>query len=93
MPFAFGYLWRSASFWVVIGLFAVGNLLTFSRQSDAALNAASYGFPFPVFVPGDSSPEANFYVTGLLLNIALPFTIGLLVVWIARWLRNDASAR
>ncbi len=47
----------------------------------------SFGFPFPVTIRGGIEGTAEFYVLGLLLDVAIALTLAVLVTWIAELLR------
>ena len=94
MKFSFDLLWRSWIFWIVVAAFVVANLLSviLPRLDPACCDQEiSIGFPFPIHVSGGIAGGSDFYLSGLLLDILLTWTIAVLVVWIVRLVRGATS--
>ncbi len=90
MNFSAHLIWRSRTFWVVIGLFALANVISALRPAldPACLDGeCSMGFPFPFYLGvGDL---ARFFVFGALLDLVVAWTIAVLAVWLVRIVRRD----
>ncbi|MDH4109973.1 MAG: hypothetical protein OEW35_16935 [Gammaproteobacteria bacterium] len=83
-------LWRSRSFWSVLGVFLAANAWSFGRLARTAAPCLEYqsaGFPFPAYAFGPDLP-GRVYVTGAMLDLATALTVAVTVVWFVRALRG-----
>jgi hypothetical protein len=90
MKFELSRLRRSMALRISLLLFAALNLGSWVRYRyfpAAADQQTSFGFPFPVFISGGIEGAADFYLLGLLLDIAVALTLAVLVTWIAELFR------
>lgn len=46
------------------------------------------GFPVPFHISGGITGQSNFYLLGLLLDIAIALTAAVLITWIVRLFRR-----
>ena len=84
-------VYRSATFWVVTGLFAAANLWSWMRHVSNPLccdQEATIGFPVPFHISGGIAGTASFYLLGLLLDLAIVVTVALTATWIAQMFRR-----
>jgi hypothetical protein len=84
-------LFRSATFWIVTGLFAVANLWSWLRHvvdPDCCGQESTIGFPVPFHIGGGISGAGQFYWLGLLLDLSVVVTAALTATWIAQMLRR-----
>lgn len=88
-------LLRSRTFWSIIGLFACANAVSMvlpRLRSDCCDQLVSEGFPFPFRTSGGVAGVSEFYLSGLLLDIVVPVTLAVLVVWIVRFFRGEGAS-
>lgn len=82
---------RSVTFWVVVGLFGLVNVWTWLRHilhPPGGDQETTVGFPVPFHISGGISGAADFYLLGLLLDIAVITTIALTATWIEQIVRS-----
>lgn len=92
MPFSFQKLWRSRVFRVTVALFAIGNAYSGLSQrfnSSSSAQEITVGFPVPFHISSAITDAENFYFLGLLLDIAIAFTVAVVLTWIRELLRSD----
>ena len=81
-------VWRSWPFRLIIGVSLLGNAVSVYRAASNREDGATWGFPFPFFTSGSGEEPASFFVTGLLLDVLLPLTVALVIVWFVRLARD-----
>ena len=82
---------RSRAFWGVIAAFFVANLLSALLPKIAAVEAGqetSIGFPFPFYVSDRITGASEFYLSGFLLDLVVPPTVAISIVWISLLIRG-----
>ena len=87
MKITAGMIRRSRTFWGVIAAFLVANLLSAVLPAIGPAQSGqeiSIGFPFPVHVSDGVSRASEFYLSGLLLDLVVPPTVAISIVWIGR---------
>ncbi len=85
---------RSRTFWGVIAAFLVANLLSALLPTIAAVEPGretSIGFPFPFYVSHGIAGASEFYLSGLLLDLVVPPTVAISVVWIGLLIRGNGD--
>jgi len=91
MKLTTGLLVRSIAFQITLLLFGGLNVWTWVRHRYFPIccdQEISYGFPFPIHISGGIMGESDFYILGLLLDIAIALTSAVLVTWIVKMIRN-----
>lgn len=84
MTFSLARLHRSRSYWTVLLLFAIANVLSWVLPGEMRTHA---GFPFPFFI---AEPDGGaLQVTGLLLDIVLAWTLAVAAAWIGFVIRES----
>ncbi len=82
---------RSVAFRTTLLLFGGLNVWTWARHRYSPVccdQEISFGFPFPFHISGGIMGESNFYILGLMLDIAIALTSAVLVTWIAKAIRS-----
>ncbi len=86
MSFSFGALHRSAAYWTVLACFVAANLWGALRQSTIWPGCCgpgdAVGVPFRFFIRGNDVAPAQFFWTGLLLDVVIAWTLAVVVTWI-----------
>ena len=86
MSFSFKALHRSAAYWTVLAVFFCANLWSALQHSavwpGCCESGHAVGVPFRFFIRGDDVTPAQFFWTGLLLNVVIAWTLAVLVTWI-----------
>ena len=91
MKFQLANLWRSGAFLSTLLVFALLNAASWTRYryfptTDGT--QSSVGFPFPLFIDDRFEGTSQFFLLGLLLDLAVALTLALLVTWLAEALRR-----
>ena len=84
-------LFRSIAFRTTLFLFLGLNVWTWVTHRFFPVccdQQSSYGFPFPMHISGGITGASEYYVLGLLLDVAIALTSAVLVTWIAAKFRN-----
>ena len=85
---------RSRTFWGIIAVFVVANLLSALPPGITAAEPgreASIGFPFPFHVSDGITGASEFYISGFLLDLVVPPTVAISVVWIGLLVRGTGD--
>ncbi len=91
MKFSFALLVKSSAGRITLLLFVGLNLWSWVRHRFFPLccdQQISFGFPFPFHIRGGIAGSSEFYILGLLLDIATALTAAVLVTWIAEVFRG-----
>jgi hypothetical protein len=95
MEFRYALLHKSAGYWLVLTFFALANIWSWLRHrlsvSECCDQLTSVGFPFPFQVSGGITGQPDFLVTGMLLDIAIAWTLAILVAWAALLVRGATA--
>lgn len=84
MKISLQLLRRSRTFWIVLGLAGLANLISWLRGRVTEECCETTGFPFPWIVRENPDAPADFHVLGLLLDLTVTITLALTLVWIVR---------
>ena len=85
---------RSRAFWGVITAFLVANLLSALLPGIGDVEPGqetSIGFPFPFYVNHGIGGASEFYLSGLLLDLVVPPTVAISIVWIGLLVRGTGE--
>lgn len=80
---------RSATFWVVTGLFLAANVWSWIRHELHPIccdQEMTIGFPVPFHISGGIAGLSNFYPIGFILDITVLATVAITATWVARLL-------
>ena len=80
-------LLRSVTFLGVIGVFVAANVWSWARHRFWPVccdQEITIGFPIPFHISGGIAGMANFYLLGMLLDIAVALTVAVTITWIVR---------
>lgn len=91
MKFSFAVLYKSIAFRITLLLFAGLNLWSWAKHRLFPIccdQEISFGFPFPFHISGGIAGASDFYILGLLLDIATALTVAVLITWIAEIFRS-----
>lgn len=86
MEFSLAILGRSKTFIVCMVLFAAANVWSWLSHAVEPICAdcdTTIGFPFPFHVAGGAA-ESEFYMLGLLLDMAIAMTVAITATWLVR---------
>lgn len=86
MNFSFKALHRSAAYWLVLTCFVGANLWSALQQSaiwpGCCDRSDAIGIPFRFLITGNDVASAQFFWTGLLLDVAITWTLAVIATWI-----------
>ena len=91
MKLTFELLSRSTAFRTTLLLFVALNVWTWVSHKFFPVccdQEISYGFPFPLHISGGIMGTSEYYVLGLLLDLAIGLTAAVLVTWIVKSIRR-----
>lgn len=91
MKFSFALLVKSTAGRITLLLFGGLNLWSWARHRflpPCCDQQISFGFPFPFQISGGIAGSSEFYILGLLLDIATALTAAVFVTWIAEVFRS-----
>jgi len=84
-------LLRSGPFIGVVAAFVAANAWSWARHKFWPVccdQEMTIGFPIPFHISGGIAGAANFYLLGLLLDIAVALTVAITITWIVRIVRR-----
>lgn len=91
MTFSFALLVKSVAFRMTLLLFAGLNFWSWAKHRLLPVccdQEISFGFPFPFHISGGIAGAADYYILGLLLDIAIALTMAILITWIVEGIRS-----
>lgn len=91
MEFSVRILQRSGTFIGVVAFFVLANTWSWMRHRLWPIccdQEITIGFPVPFHISGGIAGLSNFYVLGLLLDITIALTAGVLLTWFVRFIRR-----
>ena len=95
MKVEFARLRRAVAFRVTLLVFLAlnaGSWIRFQFFAETGIGQSSFGYPFPIRINDGFEATSNFYLLGLLLDIAIALTVAVLVTWlVAIATRNPES--
>jgi hypothetical protein len=89
MKFEFSEVYRSAIFRITLFLLVALNIASgvrFFFFAECCDQSSSFGFPFPIQI--GAAGEAEFYLLGLLLDVAIALTVAVLFTWLSKLMKN-----
>ncbi|MBT8084245.1 MAG: hypothetical protein HKN35_04970 [Woeseia sp.] len=95
MKFRFSLLHQSASYWLVLGLFFGANAWSWLRyrvvHPECCDPITTVGFPFPFLLRDAIAGSNELLVFGLLLDIAIAWTLAVAAAWLALSLQGKSD--
>ena len=91
MKFSLAVLCKSAAFHTTWLIFAVANFWSWLRHQLFPVccdQEISVGFPFPLHISGGIAGASDFYLLGLLLDLATAVTVAISVTWLVQIFRR-----
>jgi len=91
MKFSFAILCKSSAFRVTILVFGALNLLSWVRHKLFPIccdQEIAIGYPFPFHISGGIAGASDFYILGLLLDIATALTVAVSITWLVKLIRD-----
>jgi len=91
MEFSVRILQRSRPFIGTVAFFILANTWSWLRHRISPIccdQEMTSGFPVPFHISGGITGQSNFYLLGLLLDIAIALTAAVLITWIVRLFRR-----
>jgi hypothetical protein len=91
VEFSLRLLRQSRTFIGVTSFFVLANGWSWLRHIIAPTccdQEATIGFPMPFHISGGIAGNANFYLLGLLLDIAITLTLAITATWMVRLIRR-----
>lgn len=91
MKFSLKRLQQSKTFVGIASAFLLANGWSWLRHviaPDCCDQEVTVGFPVPFHISGGLAGKSDFYLLGLLLDIAIALTVAITATWIVRLLRR-----
>jgi len=91
MKFSLAVLYKSAAFHATWLIFAAANFWSWLRHRLFPVccdQEHSVGFPFPFHISGGITGASDFYLLGLMLDLATAVTAAISVTWFVRLFRR-----
>lgn len=91
MKFSATALRRSRTFVGILALFIAANTWSWARHRiwpTCCDQEVTIGFPVPFHISGGIAGMSNFYLLGLLLDIAIALTISVTLTWVVLLVRR-----
>ena len=91
VKFSLQLLWQSKTFVGVAIIFVLANGWSWLRHIVTPVccdQELTVGFPMPFHISGGIAGSSDFYLLGLLLDIAIALTLAITATWIVRLLKR-----